>query len=447
MGKDKDSEPGSCDTMVALGSVTNNQQTIFAKNSDRPADECQPLLLKDRVDHPKGIEARCQFVSFPEVETTFRHVGSQPYWCWGYEHGFNEHQVVIGNEALGSKLDPATEGKLIGMEILRLGLERGRTASEATTVMTDLISRYGQGKFENDANVRTYDNGFIVADPREAFVIETAGHEWAVKQVEGALGISNVYSVEADATRLSTGAESFARQQGWVKSHDFNFADAYSKSERVVGSGAMRRGRSCALLSQRKGEIDAKTMIAILSDHSNGENPREEFQASIGSPPSICVHSNEDGSGNTAASLVADLCDDGSRLPVYWCSMYSPCLGIFLPMFIEGRIPAALSMGGGEPGDESPWWLFHKLSRLAREMPEDRIPIVRDQWRGLQSSLFECAYDVARECKALIDDGFDERAGTRLTAYMEDNVTLMLDRLRGMLADFEKEQKKVSLAV
>ena len=34
--------------MVALGRATRQGQTIFAKNSDRPADECQPLVLHPR---------------------------------------------------------------------------------------------------------------------------------------------------------------------------------------------------------------------------------------------------------------------------------------------------------------------------------------------------------------------------------------------------------------
>ena len=87
----------------------------------------------------------------------------------GYEHGFNEHQVAIGNEGLGSKLETAKQPKLIGMELIRLGLERSRTAAEAVEVMTGLVERYGQGKFDNDGGVRTYDNGYIVADPHEAY--------------------------------------------------------------------------------------------------------------------------------------------------------------------------------------------------------------------------------------------------------------------------------------
>ena len=115
-----------CDTMVALPSATGHGQTIFAKNSDRPATECQPLCMSERHTLPSGAQKGLQFLTIPEAETTWRHVGSRPWWCQGYEHGFNEHQVVIGNQGLRSKNPVFTEPKLIGMEVLRLGLERGR---------------------------------------------------------------------------------------------------------------------------------------------------------------------------------------------------------------------------------------------------------------------------------------------------------------------------------
>ncbi|MBT4496894.1 MAG: hypothetical protein HOC74_04195 [Gemmatimonadetes bacterium] len=430
--------PKSCDTMVALGEAARHGQTIFAKNSDRPPDECQPLELHPRRTHPEGTVTHCQFVSLPEVETAYRHVGSRPSWCWGYEHGFNEHQVVIGNEGLASKWPVAKEPKLIGMEILRLGLERSRTAAEAVEVMTDLISEYGQGKFENDVDVRTYDNGYIVADPREAYVIETAGHQWAVKKVEGSIGISNVYSVETDWNELSPEAESRAVEQGWWEEEGgFNFADAYTENSRAEGSGAMRRLRSCSVLKQREGKLDTRAMMALLSDHGDGKMPEEPFQTEINPGSGICVHTGEDGKGgNTAAGLVADLCVDGSRLPVYWCCFYSPCLGLFLPIFIEGELPPVLGIGEAEPSDESPWWLFHRLSRVARARPGG-VNRVRERWADLQRQLFDSAYAMAGEGRRAIDEGNVDEASRRLTEYMEENTAAMLGEVKDMLREFQ----------
>ena len=430
----------SCDTMVALPSATASGQTLFAKNSDRPADECQPLELHARIEHPTESVTHCQFVSLPEASVVHRHVGSRPWWCWGYEHGFNEHQVVIGNEAVHSKFEPATEGKLIGMEVLRLGLERGSTAREAVSVMTDAIGQYGQGKFENDAGVRTYDNGYIVADPNEAYVIETAGHEWVVKRVEDTIGISNVHSVETDYEEVSPDAERIAVERGWWQGDGrFNFAEAYCGPDRTEGSGGSRRRRSCALLSARVGDIEPRTMMAILSDHSDAVNPDEEFQTDL-RQSGICVHFNENGTGgNTAASLVADLCNDGSRLPVYWCSFYSPCLGLFLPTFIEGQLPGALGVGGEEPSVESPWWQFHRLAHLVREDTENRVGLVRNQWAMQQRACFSGTYAVAEEGKRLLDGGNTDDAEDMLTSFMEDSVRQMLEATDELIAYFADE--------
>lgn len=428
-------QPQSCDTMVALGNTTVSGQTIFAKNSDRPADECQPLVLQARQAHAPGAQTRCQFVTIPQVATTYRHIGSRPYWCWGYEHGFNEYQVAIGNEALHSKLPEASAAKLVGMEILRLGLERSRTAAEAVTVITALVTTYGQGKFANSAGVRTYDNGYIVADPREAYVIETAGHDWVVKRVDRALGISNVYSVETDWQSISPTAESNAITKGWWQAtgERFNFADAYTADSRQLGSGAMRRARSCAVLNLRAGIIDARTMMAILSDHSDGYAPQEDWQPAVRSSTGICRHPEVDGSGGcTAASLVAEFCDNDTRLPIYWCSLYSPCLSLFLPIFIEGELPPLLTIGDATPSDASPWWLFHQLNQLVLNGAPHAAEIVRMRWEPLQNELFASAQRLAQAAKELIDDGQRTEATAQLTAYMAENAAQMVATVKAL---------------
>jgi dipeptidase len=259
-----------------------------------------------------------------------------------------------------------------------------------------------------------------------------------VKQVENSLGISNVYSIESDWLRVSSDAAAFAAKQGWPTAGDrFNFAEAFAAGSRVEGSGAMRRGRSCAVLNLQHGQIDVQTMMAVLSDHSDGRRPQEAFQTIL-QQGGICVHSNPDGSGgNTAASLVADLCRDGSRLPIYWCGFYSPCLALFLPIFIEGDRPPVLSIGEQQPADDSPWWQFHQLSRLARRDTSAWVPHIRQRWTAIQTVWFATAYELAIEAKKLIDSHQAETAAAMLTEYMTENTRLMLTELKSLLAEME----------
>lgn len=162
--------------MVALGECTASGNTLLAKNSDRPVHEAQPLELHARAHHAADADAGCQFVRVPQAHTTWRHVGSRLHWGHGYEQGLNEHQVAIANEYLPTMVKEAGAPKLVGGELIRLGLERGTTAREAVDVMTAHITEYGQGKFANGAGVNQGDNAYMVADPQVVYLIEAAGH-------------------------------------------------------------------------------------------------------------------------------------------------------------------------------------------------------------------------------------------------------------------------------
>ena len=437
--------PG-CDTVVALPNTTKEGQTILAKSSDRPIEECQPLVQVDRRDHPRGTTIRlpCQGIELVQAASTHRHVGSRNHWGWGYEHGFNEHQVAIGEEALWSRLPEFQKPKLLGTDLVRLGLERGRTAAEAADVMTALITRYGQGTFKIDEGepcaAGIYDNGFIVADPIEAYVIETAGHEWVVKKVESSIGISNIHSVGTDWDRLSPAAQDYACQQGWWETARgrFDFAEAYGRDPSQMPfnpRGAKRRERSCALLSQSEGKIDVETIFALLRDHADGRNAEDLFRSDHHTTASLCWHHTEEMPGNTAASLVADLCADGSRLPVYWCSFYSPCVSVFQPVFIEGQIPPMLAIGGAEAGTKSPWWLFRGLEAVVRkDTTGDAATAVRAAWKKFEAELRITAYEIAGEAKKMMDRGQSIQASRMLTEYMNRNLDKTLSTLRGFLS-------------
>src|SRR4051794_35793294 len=187
----------SCDTSVALGAATVDGATIFAKNSDRSANECQTLQHIPRRQHERGATVQCQYMAIPQVSATWELLGSRPYWLWGYEMGVNEWGVAIGNEAVLSR-EPDEEVALIGMDLVRLGLERARTADEAVRVIGTLVEEYGQGGSCEAGFFRTYHNSFIVADPASAWVLETAGHRWAARRVRDRAAISNLFTITDD---------------------------------------------------------------------------------------------------------------------------------------------------------------------------------------------------------------------------------------------------------
>ena len=211
--------PRSCDTFVFVGGDGGPAATIFGKNADRPADEEHEVLYVPSMTHPSGTSLQCTHIQIPQVENTLAVVLSKPAWMWGTEMGANENGVVGGNEAVNSFLadELGDEPRLLGMDLLRLGLERGRTAREAVDVICALLEAHGQGGACEEGGDWTYENGFLLADATEAFVIETAGvRHWAVERVPPgkSRNISNGLSIRT-IDECSKGLKELCIERGW----------------------------------------------------------------------------------------------------------------------------------------------------------------------------------------------------------------------------------------
>ena len=134
----------------------------------------------------------------PALGPTIGFVGSRPAWAWGVEHGVNEAGVAVGNETIYTTLDPrGAPAGLIGIDLVRLALERSETAVEAVDVITRLLGRHGQGGSGHGEADRPYWSSFLVADAATAFVVETSGIEWMVEPVERTRAISNRTTIAA----------------------------------------------------------------------------------------------------------------------------------------------------------------------------------------------------------------------------------------------------------
>lgn len=77
--------------------------------------------------------------------------------------GANECGVVIGNEAVWTSI-PYNNTGLLGMDLVRLGLERGKTAYQALKLITELLEEYGQGGNCAEHFAMGYHNSFIIVD-------------------------------------------------------------------------------------------------------------------------------------------------------------------------------------------------------------------------------------------------------------------------------------------
>ena len=93
-----------CDTFVALANATRDGSVIFGKNSDREPNEAHELVLIPRATHDSSAQVKMTYISIPQVRETNAVLLSKPFWIWGAEMGANEHGVVIGNQAVFTKV-------------------------------------------------------------------------------------------------------------------------------------------------------------------------------------------------------------------------------------------------------------------------------------------------------------------------------------------------------
>ncbi len=415
----------SCDTIVVLAPHTRDGATMLAKNSDRPTRECQPLFQSSRRRYPEGATVSCQYLEIPQVATTAAVIGSRPFWLWGFEHGLNEHGVAIGNEAvLTRERLPATG--LLGMDLVRLGLERSRTAREATEVIGALIERFGQGgSGEYDRDFR-YSGGFIIADHGEAYVLESSGRQWIARTVRDRACISNRLTLESYELS-SPDAQTHARECGWWDGESsFDFAAAYSsrsagkdKDDPLVARERLARSRE---LVGRNGRRTLREMLAILRDHGGrGEMPPAGTLESRDSSPTLCMHRS---AGGTTASMVAELpAPDADTIPTMWASLAAPCTSIAFPLFVTGALPPILTAGGERVSSDSPWWRFKKIQDLVAAAPERLAPIAWKHFRPLEAAMLERIAEVRERARHLDPAGREKL----LSECMAQNIVRVLN--------------------
>ncbi len=408
-----------CDSVVAVGSETAAGQTLFAKNSDRKPGECQPFLQFPAAHHPPRASVRCTHIEIPQVAESYRVMGHSPWWVWGFEHGVNEHGVAIGNHTIFSREPVEQAAGLIGMDLVRLGLERGRSAREALEVIATLVETYGQGGAAFAPGSAGYHNSFLLADPGEAWILETSNRRWAARRAR-LESVSNHVCLANDWEIASRDLEPFARNQGWWrKSARLDVAAAYRNFDVPGRISEGRFRRAAELLREGRGRHDVDSLMRLLRDHGEcgsswrpGATPEEERFFTL------CAHSEP--VHRTTASLIAELPADREAPWPVWVSFSSPCTSLFLPVYLDGVIPAALARGGEGPSAESAWWAFESLREAASADYPKHTPMIREAWAAFEERV--AAERREAEVKAAAARGGREALAAPLSEFMARTV-------------------------
>jgi len=386
-----------CDTLVATPEATADGVTVFAKNSDRDPNEAHHLLNVPAADHPRGSSVGCTYITIPQAAHTHAVLLAKPFWIWGAEMGANEHGLAIGNEAVFTKVPYWKEGALIGMDLLRLALERATNAAEAVTAITGLLAAYGQGGNCGLQHKAFYHNSSLIADPA-AWVLETAGPHWAAKQVRGVYTISNGLTLGNEWDLASSDLVTCAVRKGWCRGRDdFDFALCYSDRLYTTFSDCRRRcQRTAGLLAEQRGGITPSTLILALRDH--GEQAGPDWRPDRGlTGPTVCMHAalGPVRFSQTAGSMVCHL---HPRHPTYLVTATAaPCTSLFKPVWLDVPLPDS----GPQPADVyDPATLFWRHERLHRATLRDyptRIGLYQAERDVLEARFLAGALDRAAD--------------------------------------------------
>ena len=370
-----------CDTLVSLGNSTEDGSVIFGKNSDRPFNEVQLITYSPRRSFKKGDKLKCTYLEIPQVPETYATLMSQPYWMWGAEMGTNENGVAIGNEAIYTH-EPLRRIGLLGMDLLRLGLERGKTAKEAMEVIIDLLEKYGQGGgCAYDDPGWMYHNSFIVADPKEAFVLETADKWWIVEKVKNVRSISNGISIRGKGDYRKKGIIEHAIEKGYCKNDDdFDFAITFSGTPiSAIPSPYSRGGKSTILLREDIGKITPSLMMEFLREHQAG----------------ICMHGGFESTGSQVSHLRKE------KKSIHWFTGTTlPCVSIYKPYTfpIEGQ--KYYNPGPYQIVNSGWFWCKHTKSKPIRKKIE---------LANIEKTIISRVNDLIIQDDKISEDKFNEK--------------------------------------
>ncbi|CAN5603018.1 dipeptidase [soil metagenome] len=301
-----------CDCLVALAPATAGGASLWAKSSDRPPAE--PQRLEWHLPRREEAPVRATHVEVePFPGPTIGVVGSRPWWLWGFEHGVNEAGVAAGNDTIYTTLDPrAAPPGLLGMDLVRLALERGDTAERAVGVIVELLERHGQGGTGHHGVDRPYWSSFLVADPADAWVVETSGTTWASEQVGRTRAISNRTTIPA-----------FDAEHRHPRQPVTTLVDPRLRASRAVL--AEEPVDVDALLAHQRSHVgdDGWTVCMHVDGVEAAAPPR---------PPGARGHQGGIEAEATTAAAVAEL-PVGGRPLVRWVAG-SPCRSVYVPLHV-----------------------------------------------------------------------------------------------------------------
>ena len=372
-----------CDTFVALSDSTANGSVLLAKSADTEVNEAQHFLRLPARDYAEGAQVRVTHRVIPQARHTYEALIDKSFWLYGGEIGVNEHGVAVGNEALFSTIASDGDGVVL-IDLLRLIIERCATRHEAVDLVAQMLTEFGQGGNCELRGNSHFDGSFIVSDRTGAVVIETAGRQWAAREVKGIGSISNGYTIGADWDKSSLALDNGTKP---------DFGRLVGDPEKTRCVAAVERQRSSQeFLAARQGRITVRTMADLLRYTGPGAYTPLDGE----SPTRICMHAApyDFRLWQATGALIADT--RGDDVMAWVTATSGTDVSIFKPAFFGVDLPDLGPMPREYFTPGAYWWKHEFLHRRAMSDYDRLMPEIRASFEALEDEFFRDSETVRR---------------------------------------------------
>ena len=258
----------------------------------------------------------------------------------------------------------------------------------------ELLEKYGQGGIHNLKGLN-YHNSMLIADPNEAFVLETAGEWWIVEIVKDYRSISNRISIRGKGDMRKDGIIQHAIEKDYCKDdYDFDFKMIISPSP-LPDKWPLTDREGCSLnqLSSNTGNITPKLMMEFLREHEVG----------------ICMHGRADQSVGSQVSILRK----APRKSIHWFTGSTiPCLSIYKPYVFPANNQKVRESRPYSSIDPSWFWSRHfDFINFYKKRPKRDIPERNEYYRKLravENDLLRQIDDIIRKEENISEHEFTE---------------------------------------
>ena len=403
------SQSHSCTSILVTKDASVDSSTIITYSCD---GEFHPLLsMTPAADHEPGemIDVRSRYgkaSKIPQVPHTYQVVGLM-----------NEYQLAIGETTFDGRPELVNKDGLFSYyTLMKIALQRAKTAREAIQVMTSLVEQYGYG---------STGESFSLADKNEVWIMEMigpgqggSGAIWvAIKIPDGMIAAhANMSRItefpldDPDNVLYSKNVISFAIEKGYYNPKSgkpFSFSEAYNPpteeqvrySARRVWSIFRRSAPSLNLSpdysSFKKGakpyplfikpdkKLSVRDVISLHRDHYEGtefDMTKNVTAGPFGAPDRWRpIKWEVDGEKYSWERPIATqqagfvfVSQSRSYVPdeiggVYWYGMDNPYTNFFVPLYSSiTELPVSYTRGTLKQfSRESAWWAFNFVANYA----------------------------------------------------------------------------------